>query len=115
MKQQLLCLKTLPSYAAGDLTKRFDELLAKQVKDCIDRPGIEKARTLTLKITLRPKKKQDGSADDVYVDVDLATKGPGYPLQCYLMTATNNGGLRFQPDNPMSPDQSTLDFGDDES
>jgi len=66
MKQTLLTLKTLPSYATGDLTKRFDELLAKQVKDCIERPGLDKIRTLTLKVTLRPKKKDDGSCDDCW-------------------------------------------------
>lgn len=110
MKQTLLTLKTLPSYATGDLTKRFDELLAKQVKDCIERPGLDKIRTLTLKVTLRPKKKDDGSCDDCWVEIDLGIKGPGFPMPSYLMSATNNGGLRFVPDNPSAPDQTTLDF-----
>jgi len=31
-------------------------------------------------------------------------------MPSYLMSATNNGGLRFVPDNPSAPDQTTLDF-----
>ena len=112
MKQQLLTRKTLPSYATGELETRFNDLLVKLCKDCIERPGIDKARTLTLKVTLHPKKKDDGTADDVIVAIGLETRGPGFPMSPYLMRATANGGLRFQPESPMDPDQPGLDFGE---
>lgn len=109
-KLELFTLKTIHKLSEGELEQAFDEQLKAFVQDAIKRPQIEKVRKLTLTVEIRPAAKTDGTCDDVFVDCYTASKCPTRPVQTYRMRSTVNGGLKFQPDAPLEPDQGTLDF-----
>jgi hypothetical protein len=92
----------------GELATDFDEEVARLAKDCIARPSVGKVRELKLLIRFVPHTKQDGTCDDVHVDCQVVTRTPAKQRQPYLMRATVNGGLKFQPDSPLNPDQGSL-------
>jgi hypothetical protein len=112
MKQQLFTLKTLHLLDDGELAAAFDEQLAGLVKDCLARPKIEKERTLKLEVKVEPYVKTDGTCDDVVVKCFTSSKAPTRPITPYRMNSTVNGGLKFAPDSPDSPDQKSLGLED---
>lgn len=88
MSQQILTLATLGALDDGHLASDFDAQLRALVQDCINRP-------------------------DVIVECLTSSKAPNRPITAYRMQTTANGGLRFQPDSPGSPDQNSLPFEDE--
>ncbi len=112
MAQQLklLNLKSLPELGDGDLERDFEAALALLVKDCLARPSIKKKRQVSIVIDIEPQTKQDGTCDDVNVDVQVASKSPAKIVPTHTMRTTANGGLRYNPASPGNPDQKTLDF-----
>ena len=94
----------------ASLQEEFDKRVAAAVEDCRQRPGIKKAREVTLTVKLTPHP-QD--ADDVFVDHEVKAKLPIKRIDTYRMQATNNNGLKFQPNSPEQPDQEGFDFGED--
>ncbi len=88
-------------------------MLAALVKDCTSRPSIKKTRRLTLTIDVEPLINQDGTCDDVSVDVEVGAKAPAKLVPTHRMRTTANGGLRYSPESPTNPDQKTI-FGDKE-
>lgn len=108
MQQQLFTLKTLHQLGDGNLEADFEATLQGLVKDCLARPSLDKTRQVKIVIDIQPKLKQDGTCDDVIVDVQVASKAPARIIPPYVMRATVNGGLKYQPDSPDNPDQSSL-------
>jgi hypothetical protein len=68
-KLSLLTLRSLADLGDGDLEKDFEEVLKTLVRDCTTRPSIKKSREVKLVVTLAPALNQDGTCDDVMVDV----------------------------------------------
>lgn len=108
MSLKLLTLKTLADLGDGDLERNFEAVLAAAVKDCTARPSLKNPRKVTLQIVVRPVLKQDGTCDDVTVDVEVGSKSPAKIVPTYTMTTTANGGLRYNPQSPNDPNQQTL-------
>jgi len=73
----------------------------------MERPGIEKARKLILTIEVTPDKKTDGTCDDVFVECSTTSKQPNRPVRPYRMAANVKGALRFQPSQPLDPNEAT--------
>lgn len=107
---QLFNLKTLHLLGAGDLERDFEATLASLVKDCTARPSVGKKRQVSLVVDMTPKVNADGSCDDVVVSVQVVSKAPAKMVDPYVMRATVNGGLKYQPDSPGNPAQESLGF-----
>jgi len=103
-------LETIRALPGGDLKRDFDEVLKSLVKDCLARPSIDKTREVKLVVQVRPCLKQDGTCDDVKVDVQVASKAPAKIVPSYVMRANVHGSLLYQPDSPSDPSQPGLDF-----
>ena len=110
---QLLTLSTIHVLDDGELAKDFNEQLQALVKDCVSRPGIDKARELRLTVKIKPAALANGQCDDVFVECFTTSKQPNRPIEIYRMRTTANGGAKFQPDSPLSPDQKDLGFDDE--
>ena len=104
---QVFSIRALHAIDEGELEKDFDQQLRMLVADCLERPGIDKARKLILEIELKPDQKSNGTCDDVFVECSTHSKCPNRPVRPYRMAANVKGGLRFQPDQPLGaePDQ----------
>ena len=107
---RLFTLKTMHQFADGDLDRDFMEAMAAAAKDCTNRSAIEKARTVSLVVKMLPKRNQDGTCDDVLVHVQVVAKQPAKQMDLFQMRTTANGGLKYQPDSPLNPDQPGLGF-----
>lgn len=108
MAKQLFNLKSL--HQIGELDKAFEELRPMLVKDCVARPAIKKARELKIVMRFTPCERDP---QDVIVETFVTCKMPNRPAEVYRMASTTQGGLKFQPDSPMSPDQDSLFEGDE--
>lgn len=100
----LFSIRELHQIDGGELENDFNDQLRRLVADCMDRPGIDKNRTLKLEIQLSPDKKSDGTCDDVFVECFTSSKMPSRPVRPYRMSATKNGGLKFSPSSPLNTD-----------
>lgn len=107
-------LSELSAYAGGELAQNFDALLAAAVRDCVERPTVEKKRTVSIVINVTPVRDSDGTCSDVVLDVQTPAKTPAKQLQPHVMRATVSGGLRYAPDSPTNPDQQVLGFDDEQ-
>lgn len=103
-KMELFTIRELHLIDSGELEKDFNDQLKALVNDCVNRPGIEKDRTLKLELILSPAKKSDGTCEDVFVLCRTSSKMPSRPVAPYRMAATKNGALKFQPDSPLDPE-----------
>jgi hypothetical protein len=74
---QQLKLETLPELKGGQLRDDFNRLLANIISDCNQRPGINKPRTLTLKLKLTPVGGTMG-LDSVNVEDTVVYTMPGF-------------------------------------
>lgn len=105
-----LTLAALASLEGGRVREAFDRELKRCEDDCRDRPTNQKARKLTIVLTMTPYTDSDG-VDLFGVDVGVQIKAAVPPKETrkYDMRAASGGGLEF---NDMSPDnarQGTLD------
>ena len=57
---QKLCIDTLPSLDNGKAAMAFERAVRQVVLDCIDRPMIAAARTVTLQLKIVPLKEMSG-------------------------------------------------------
>lgn len=109
-KQQLFTIETLHLLDDGALAEDFNKQLTALVQDCVGRPGITKTRTLKLEVKVEPIATVKGECEDVRITCVTSSKAPNRPITSYRMAATKNGGLKFAPDSPESPDQKSLGF-----
>ena len=107
---KLLTLKTLAELD-DSLPTDFEAMLAAAVKDCLKRPSIKRKRSVSIVVEVTPVLRQDGTVDDIRVDVQVAGKSPAKIVPTVTARATVHGGLKWNPDSPGDPDQKTL-FGE---
>ena len=92
----------------GRIKEAWEQAAKRARDDCADRPGVLKARKVTLTMTLTPVSASDGSLDTVDVQFEIDDSLPKRISAAYNMKAVR-GGLLF---NDLSPDdikQGTLD------
>ena len=102
MGLELLNLESVAGIDAGRIAIAFEHELQACIADCKNRPALDKARTVTLKISLVPVLSQD-KADEMescYVDFQVSHAVPKKDSKSYNMQSTPSG-LVF---NEMSPD-----------
>ncbi len=104
-------LSSLVTIDEGRVRDLFEQALKRCRDDCHERPGVSKARKVTLSATLTPVCSPEGAMGSCDVQFEVDDSLPKRVSPCYNMKAAR-GGLLF---NEMSPDdinQGTLDdFG----
>lgn len=98
----------------GKTNEQFASRLSQISKDCQERPGDAKSRTLTMKMTFEPIADQDGFVTDVKMYVDIESKLPAYNSKGYSLGLRRRGAqgtFVFNEDSLDSVDQGTLGLG----
>lgn len=86
-----LALESLQFLNGGDVRDDFDQALADLIADCINRPGIDEARELTLKLKLSPNAGSAG-CESVDVEAHVGSKKPGYAAKTANMSPRSMRG-----------------------
>jgi hypothetical protein len=111
VNQVPLNLANLKQLDFGKIAVAFDAEMAHVVKDCMDRPGDEKARKVTITFLVAPvvdTQSRSQDCDKVAVGCEIASTVPKRRTQVYHMQPRQDGQLGFHPDLPSEPDGSTL-------
>lgn len=106
-----LRLSTLKDLDLGKIDAAFQRELKLAVEDCKDRPLENKARVVNVAFLLAPDEATDG--DEVKIQAVISSKYPKRTSRVYNMVTTPNGGLKFHPDLPGDPQESTLFDGEE--
>ncbi len=110
--QKVLSLHELRNLDAGRVAVAFDQDLRFLAKDCLDRPGDKRARTLTLVVELEPTIDDDGQCESVKGSFRIAARIPSRQSKTYDFGVRRGGQLVFNqllPDSDEEPDQKPLD------
>ena len=100
----VLTLETLPRLDDGLPAVQFNRLMEAAVKDCMDRPGDDKARKVTMQVSMKP----DGTnnvCDRVVIEIEFKATVPQYCTRQYHAATHTSGKLLFSPSSPDDPDQ----------
>lgn len=111
MALQLLKLETLSELAHGKVGVAFDREIKRMVRDCIDRPSDDRARTITLTMTLTPTAVVDGQSvtcEGAKAIAKVKSKVPDYETQEIDLGVRENGGAVFSPTCPENHMQQEL-------
>jgi hypothetical protein len=101
-------LDSLSDIEGGKVRLAFDRLLKRCADDCYDRPGDGAARTVTLKLEIKPVLSPEGGCERVNVQVFAESGVPKLRSRVFDMGLTPSGRLLFNADSPDSVDQGTL-------
>lgn len=84
----------------------INQALRQAVKDCLDRPGNDKKREVSISIQVWPElDKQTAVLDVVNITIDVKTRTPAQTSAVYRMLTTKDGVPLFQPASPLDPRQ----------
>ena len=93
----------------GQINQAFQNELERIVKDCMDRPHLEKARQITIRFLFEPVSDSNrNDCDRVSVGCHITSGIPKRESRTYEMVPTVNGQLVFHPELPDDPAGSTL-------
>lgn len=95
-----LSLENLPALDLGKVNEAFRAQLARVVQDCMDRPGEQKARKVTLEVTVTPVLQSDGDCTEAKVQMQVVASTPKLRTREYSMGIRRGGGLVFNEDDP---------------
>ena len=113
---QKLTIKTLPNVDFGKAALAFQRHLERAVQDCDDRPGVKKARKVSIQLSITPVPEVDGNTINCYAAKGVLTvtsKIPNHETQEIDFGVRANGDLVFNPESPGNHRQATM-FVDDE-
>lgn len=95
-----LSLESLHEVQGGEIKKDFDSLLATLINDCQQRPAIDKARTLTIKIEITPAPDDTGHCESCDMRAVVTSKQPARAIVIPKMKSRKKGSgstLVFDP------------------
>lgn len=97
MTTQILCTKTLPLIRDGVLAIQLDHELAKIYQDCVERPGLKKPRSVTMKIAFVPV--GDDPLDGVDVEFTVSPASlPSASIVRQMRSVPRSRGFGFSAD-----------------
>lgn len=111
MPLQALKLDTLAELAHGKVGVAFDREIKAMGRDCVDRPGDDRARIVTLTITLKPTAVTEGqsvTAEGAKAIAKVRSKKPDYETQEIDLGIRENGMTVFSPTCPENHMQQEL-------
>ena len=112
---EALRLETLHLVQDGALALVVDQKLAEINNDCVERPQLEKDRTLTIKITVKPS--GDDPLQAATVSFSVSSNVPGSQLRQHMRYLRKNKVFGFEPDTraiEAIEGQQTLGFAEGE-
>lgn len=104
-------LESMNHLDGGITPKMFQDAVRRAVKDCLERPGDDRARTVVLQLKLKPVAVTNGNTidcegcDGVF---QCKTKIPDFETRSVNFGVQNSGDLIFNPDSPRDHRQTTL-------
>lgn len=110
-------LETMKDLDGGRATLTFDEQLKVAVRDCLERPGEQRARVVTLQMTMIPVAVVEGNTvdcDGVNAVIKCTTKLPDHQARQVNFGIKNDGSLIFNKNSPNDHRQTTLDYDEEE-
>jgi hypothetical protein len=105
MGMKTLSLDTLPELDGGKPAAALEVHLKRAVADCYDRPGDDKARSVTMQFDLEPVMETDGSCKEVKLRVQVTSKVPAHRTRMLSMALFPSGKLGFNPDSLESDEE----------
>lgn len=111
MPKQTLNLDTIGDVDQGALRIALNKALKLVTQDLSDRPTLEKARTVILRIDLKPLVDHNSSApqlESADVAWQVMTKSPAIGSSGITMKPAHDGQLYFHSDLPQDPDEETI-------
>jgi hypothetical protein len=109
--KETLGLDTVGNIDQGALRIAFNNGLKLLTQDMSDRPMLDKARTLVLKIEMKPIVDTNSSAphlDSIDAKWEVDAKVPAIASAGVTMKPQQNGQLYFHGDLPQDPDDETV-------
>lgn len=109
--KQVLTLDTAGDVDQGALRIAVNKALKLVTQDLADRPTLDKARTVMLRIDLKPVVDQNSNAPTLeHADVawQVMTKTPAIGSVGVVMKPQHDGLLYFHSDLPQEPDNETI-------
>lgn len=110
-KGTVFSLSNLRLLDFGKIGVAFDHEIERVVKDCLDRPSDDHARTVTIKFSFEPTLDPSAGMVDcetVAVECEVSSAVPKRRTKVYEMRPHKNGQLSFNPDLPDEPEEETL-------
>lgn len=108
-----LTLKQCANLDGGKVAAAFALHSKKIVQDCMDRPGSDAVRKITMEFLVTPSLDPDtGECDDVNVEVEIGSKVPKHrsrPINCQVRKSAGGAQLIFNDMNEKNVNQRTLD------
>lgn len=106
-------LANLDDIDGGQIRAEFDAELRRVVKDCLDRPNLQKARKVTLTAIVEP----DGSVgsnqaqitDSAFIGFEVKSTVPNLRGKNFQVQVHGNGNIMVNPASPDDVRQGTLD------
>lgn len=111
-----LDFRSLAIMDGGVHNAEFRKRISVVSKDCQDRTGDAKARSITIDIKFEPVVDQNGYVIDTKMHLDIKSKLPAYQSKPYSVGARRRGDqgtFVFNEDSLDNVNQETIDFGDD--
>lgn len=104
-----LTLDSLKDLDDGRALVSFTKELRKAVLDCIDRPGEEKPRTVSLVMDVTPVMGEEGMCEGATGKFRITNKTPDRTTKPYSFAINKLGDLIFSSNSPDNVQQLTLD------
>jgi len=114
MAKQELSLSNLKNLDFGRIDEAFKQELKRVVDDCMDRPGLQKTRDITIKFIFAPVVNaasiggQQIDCDAIKCGVEVQSGIPKRRTRVYEMAPIQGGKLAFNPDSPEDANAKTL-------
>ena len=114
-----LTLETLSQYDQGSVAVLINQAIRDAYLDLEDRPLLNKDRTISLVIKLRPHSVSDSAElEEVASEVHVKSTIPNKQARVNILASSKKlGGLGFEPDTrraKFAPGQQSLPIGEDE-
>lgn len=90
-----LQLESVKDLDAGKITTAFNHELDYAARDCLDRPGDTRPRTITLQVDLKPIIDDDGLCESINIKFQTRCKIPTRRSKAYNLSLRKNGAIAF--------------------
>lgn len=108
MLVEIKTLADLEKFELGAVAKTFERDLKALLGDLHDRAALEKPRTLTLKMELKPVADDAGQLAEVKIDVTIGTSVPTCKTRTVNARAKGTDGLVYDDLTPDNVSQQTI-------
>lgn len=110
MKVTIRTLADLERFESGVVGKAFEEAFEGLLKDLRTRAAMDKPRTLTVKLELRPVADDRGELAEVKIDVSIAASQPASKTRTISARAIGPNAIGYDDLTPDNVHQQTMNL-----